>query len=253
MSNRHDFLAGARAMVPWLAGLVPFGLVIGLSAGQADIPALAGWLTAPIIYAGSAQLATVQMLDAGAAGAAIILTVVLINLRLILYSGAIARYWRGTPLWWRLLGAYLLVDPSFAVGVERYARAGSAEDRRRGHAYYLGGAVLLWVVWLAVLGAGIALGAGVPAALHLELLAPLYLLGEIVPKLREVAARRAVLTSAAVAVVCLALPLHLGVVVAIVAGLTAGGLTLHQAARWAPGPSIPAGRASPPQTTEIRS
>jgi branched chain amino acid efflux pump len=33
---------GARAMVPWLAGLIPFGLVIGVSAAQADIPALAG-------------------------------------------------------------------------------------------------------------------------------------------------------------------------------------------------------------------
>ena len=35
-----DVLAGARAMAPWLAGIVPFGLVIGVSAAQADIPTL---------------------------------------------------------------------------------------------------------------------------------------------------------------------------------------------------------------------
>ena len=60
-ADRRDVAAGARAMVPWLAGLVPFGLVIGVSAAQADIPALAGWLTGPLIYAGSAQVATTRI------------------------------------------------------------------------------------------------------------------------------------------------------------------------------------------------
>lgn len=232
---RTDLVAGARAMVPWLAGVVPFGLVIGVTASQADIPAAAGWLTAPVIYGGSAQLAAIQLLDAGAAGLAVVATVVVISLRLVLYSAAIGRYWRGTPLWWRLLAAYLLIDPSFAVGADRYADparsadpASSATERRRGHAHYLGGAVLLWVVWLAALGVGVTAGARVPPALHLELLAPLYLIGEIVPRLREVAARGAVLTSAALAVACLALPLHLGIVVAIVGGLAVGGITLSR-------------------------
>jgi predicted branched-subunit amino acid permease len=62
-----EFAAGARAMLPWLAGVVPFGLVIGVSAARADIPVLAGWATGPLIYAGSAQVATIEMLHAGAA------------------------------------------------------------------------------------------------------------------------------------------------------------------------------------------
>lgn len=232
-----ELAAGARAMVPWLAGVTPFGLVIGVAAAQADIPAGAGWLTAPTIYGGSAQLAAIQLLDSGATAVAVILTVMVINLRLVLYSASIGRYWRGTPLWWRLLAAYLLVDPSFAVGTERYAgraaRVAPAppEDRRRGHAYYLGGAVLLWVVWLAALAVGVTAGARVPPALHLELLAPLYLIGEMVPRLREVAQRRAILTSAVLALVCLALPLHLGIVVAIGGGLAAGGATLRRRSR----------------------
>jgi hypothetical protein len=63
------------------------------------------------------------------------------------------------------------------------------------------------------------------------MLVPLYLLGELVPKLREIAPRLAILTSAALALVCLSLPLHLGVVVAIVAGLAVGGITLRRRAR----------------------
>ena len=119
-AHRRDFVSGMRAMVPWLIGTAPFGLVIGVSAAQADIPTLAGWLTGPVIFSGSAQVATIQMLDAGAAAYAVIITALVINLRLLLYSAAIARYWRGTPLWWRLLGGYLLVDPTFVVGTDRY-------------------------------------------------------------------------------------------------------------------------------------
>jgi len=218
-AHRRDFVAGMRAMVPWLIGVAPFGLVIGVSAAQADFPTLAGWLTGPLIYAGSAQVATIQMLDAGAAPYAVIVTALVINVRLVLYSGAMATYWRGTPLWWRLLGGYLLIDPSFAVGVERYGRE---SDRRRGHAHYLGGAVVLWVTWLAVIAVGATAGARLPDGLRLEFLIPLFLIGEIVPKLRQVATRRAVLVAAAVAVACLSVPMHLGIAIGIVAGIAAG-------------------------------
>ncbi len=213
-----EFAAGARAMVPWLAGVVPFGLVIGVSAVRADIPALAGWLSGPAIYAGSAQVAIIEMLHAGAAPAVIVATALIINLRLVLYSGAIAAQWRGTPRWWRATAAYLLVDPSFVVGMDGYQRHG---DKAAGHRHYLGGALLLWMAWLVAIGVGVTLGAQLPAALRLELIIPLYLVGEVVVKAGDRATRRAVVTAAVVAVVALAAPLHLGVLIAIVSGLLA--------------------------------
>jgi predicted branched-subunit amino acid permease len=215
----RDVVAGVRAMAPWLIGVAPFGLAIGISAAEADIPTAAGWFTGPTIYAGSAQLATIQMLDAGAAPVAVVVTALVINLRLVLYSAAMASFWRGTPLWWRLLGGYLLVDPSFVVGFDRYA---ADPERRRGHAHYLGGAVVLWVGWLVAIAVGATAGARLPDGLHLELLVPLFLIGEIVPKLRVRRTRRATLVSAAVAVACLAVPLHLGIAVGIVAGVAVG-------------------------------
>jgi predicted branched-subunit amino acid permease len=222
-----DFAAGARAMLPWLAGVTPFGLVIGVSAAQSDIPTLAGWLTGPAIYAGSSQVAAIEMLDAGTAPAVVVITALVINLRLILYSGAIATHWRGTPRWWRAVAAYLLIDPSFVVGIDRYQRPG---DRSNAHRYYLGGAITLWVAWLLAIGAGATLGTQLPAALHLEFVIPLYLVGEIVPKLADRATRRAALTAAVVAVVAISAPMHLGVVLAIVAGLGAA-LTVKEDSR----------------------
>lgn len=221
------YAAGARAMVPWLAGVVPFGLVIGVSAARADIPAFAGWLTGPAIYAGSAQVATIEMLDAGAAPAVIVATALIINLRLALYSGAIAAQWRGTPRWWRATAAYLLVDPSFVVGMDGYDKHG---DRAAGHRYYLGGATLLWLAWLAAIGVGVTLGAQLPGVLRLELIIPLYLVGEVVGKLGDRAARRSIVTAAVLAAAALAAPMHLGVLLAIVGGLLAA-LTVKERSR----------------------
>jgi predicted branched-subunit amino acid permease len=206
-------------MGPWLLGTVPFGLVIGVSAARADIPTFAGWLTGPLIYAGSAQVAAIELLDTGAAPVAVIVTATVINLRLILYSAAIAPYWRGTPLWWRLVAGYLLVDPSFTVGLERYNRDG---ERNLGHIHYLGGALALWTTWLAAIGVGAATGTALPDWLGLHLLVPLYLIGVIVPILGQPGVRRAVATAAVVAAAGLSLPMHLGIAVAIVAGVAVG-------------------------------
>jgi predicted branched-subunit amino acid permease len=256
--------SGARAMLPWLAGVAPFGLVIGVSAGQASIGAGAGWFTGPTIYGGSAQIAAIQMLDAGAAAVPVIVTVLVINLRLVLYSAVLARYWRGTPLWWRLLAGYLLVDPSFVVGLERY-RAGdttlhdtSPAGGRPAHAHYLGGAVHLWVGWLVALAVGALAGATVPQGLHLELLVPFYLIGQVVPGMRQAANRRATLVSGTVAAACIAAPLHLGIAIGILAGLVAGSLSPRSRASGAaaatpatsasagPGPAASAGAARAP-------
>jgi predicted branched-subunit amino acid permease len=216
---RADLIAGVRGMVPWLLAVTPFGLVIGISAAKANLPTLAGWLTGPLIYAGSSQVAAIELLHAGAAPLVVVVTALVINLRLVLYSAAVAPYWRQTPWWWRLLASYLLVDPSFVVGIERYARDGA---RRSAHIYYLGGAVALWVTWLAAITVGALAGAKLPAGLGLELLIPLFLVGQVVPKLAGTATRRAVIAAVAVALLAQSAPMHLGVALAILAGIGAG-------------------------------
>ena len=50
----HDVLGGVRAMVPWMLGIGPYGLVIGVSAAHADIPTAAGWFTGPAIFSPAA-------------------------------------------------------------------------------------------------------------------------------------------------------------------------------------------------------
>jgi predicted branched-subunit amino acid permease len=220
--RRRDVLAGARAMTPWLAGIVPFGLVIGVHAAQAGVPTFAGWLTGPLLFGGSAQVVVIDLLDAGATPAVVIVAALAVNLRLVLYSATMAPHWRGTPTWFQALAAYLLIDPTLSVGVDGYERD---TDRHRGHRHYLGAAALLWVAWLAAIAAGATLGARLPAALHLELVIPLFLAGEVASRLTSRAATQAATAAgvvATLAVVAGPVPLHLGPVLAIAAGVGAG-------------------------------
>jgi predicted branched-subunit amino acid permease len=217
--RRRDMAAGARAMAPWLVGIVPYGLVIGVSAARSDVPTVAAWLTAPLIFAGSAQVAVIDLLGSGAAPVVVIVAALAINLRLVLYSATMAPYWRDTSRWWRALAAYLLTDPSLAVGLDGYART---SDRRRGHRFYLGAGVCLWVAWLTAIGVGAAVGARLPGALHLEFVIPIFLAGEVASRLTNRPARHAAAASVVVALLAVAAPLQLGPLLAICVGIAAG-------------------------------
>src|SRR5262249_39920280 len=128
-------------------------------------------------------------------------------------------HWQNTPRWWRALAAYLLVDPTVAVGVAGYEQA---EDPERGHRHYLGGAALLWVAWLCSVAVGALASCGLPAALHLEFVIPLFLVGEAAARVSTREARRAVGVAVAIAVLGTAAPLQLGTLVAVLAGIAAG-------------------------------
>lgn len=212
-------VTGARAMAPWLVGIVPYGLIIGVSAAQASVPTGAGWLTGLVVYGGAAQMAVIDLLDAAAAPVVVIGTAVAINLRLVLYSAAMAPHWQGTPRWWRALAAYLLVDPSFAVGADGYEAAG---DRRSGHLHYLGGAVVLWVAWIAAITAGATAGAALPPALSLEFVIPLFLVGQVTCRATTRPARRAIATAVIVGGAVAGAPLGLGPLLAMGAAVAVG-------------------------------
>lgn len=216
---RDGFVAGARAMLPWLVGVVPFGLTIGVTIAESSIDPLAGWATGPLIYAGSAQLAGIELLDEGAAPLVVIITVLVINARFVVYSGAMAPWWAPTTRRFRAFAAYLLVDPSYAVGTEAYRRGADGHADERAHAHYLGAGITLWATWQLAIGIGILTGDALPDTSLLTLVVPYYLLAEVVRVSRSRPAAAAAIVGAVVAVGASPLPMHSGAVLAIVAGV----------------------------------
>src|SRR5262249_8171669 len=155
-----------------------------------------------------------------AAPVVVVASALIINIRLIFYSATMARYWRGTPGGGGPGGAHLVCRPCGAVGGDRDPPAPPAPGAPppppwRGRARAAWGR-------RAALAVGAMVGAGWPTWLHLEFVIPLYLVGQAISKLANLAQRRAILAAATVALLALSAPLQLGIPLAITAGLAAG-------------------------------
>ncbi|MCZ4609914.1 AzlC family ABC transporter permease [Streptomyces sp. Lzd4kr] len=176
--GRNPWLAGARTAAPFVGAYFPFALVIGALADQTSINDFLGWSTAWLNYAGTSQLVILQMYEAGAAPAVIILAVAMISLRLVAYSTALSPLWRTAPTWWKALAANVLVDPSYVIAMQQVERDGAPQDARAlqwHRRYYLGAALTLWVTWPIGCGIGVALGAQAVRLLPMGTLADLML------------------------------------------------------------------------------
>jgi predicted branched-subunit amino acid permease len=73
-SPRRQFLAGITAELPILLGGIPFGIVYGVVALAAGLTAWQAQAMSAIVFAGSAQFITAQLVGAGAPGLVIIIT-----------------------------------------------------------------------------------------------------------------------------------------------------------------------------------
>jgi 4-azaleucine resistance transporter AzlC len=225
-SARSQFLAGVRGILPILTGTIPFGMVYGVAAVQAGLPAALAQAMSAIIFAGSAQFIVTQLIAAGAPGLVLLLTGFVINLRHMLYSASVAPYLRGAPLGWKALLAYVLTDEAYAVAIIHFRRA----DQPHRRWFLLGAGLTLWAGWQASSAAGIFLGAQIPAGWGLDFTITLTFIALIVPALRDRAGLGAALVAGLVAVLVGGFPLKLGLLVAALAGLLAG-LALDRTAR----------------------
>lgn len=85
---------GARDMLPFAVGYIPFAVAIGTSIGDAAIPNGAGWSGSFLIAAGAAHLALIELMDSGAGLAVACGTALIINARLAVYGMGLAPWFR---------------------------------------------------------------------------------------------------------------------------------------------------------------
>jgi len=62
LNNRESFWAGVRAEVPLLIGVFPFGMIYGALAMNAGLSKLTSQMMSSIVFAGSSQFVTAQLL-----------------------------------------------------------------------------------------------------------------------------------------------------------------------------------------------
>lgn len=222
-SRWRELLAGCRDEAPILLGVAPFGMIYGVLALAAGLSPPAAQAMSSMVFAGSAQFITAQLLRDGVPAAVIVLTVFVVNLRHALYSASVAPYLRHLSRPWKALLAYLLTDEAYAVVVTRYQRDGDRPDPSPWrHWYFLGAGLTLWASWQVSTAVGVFLGAVIPASWSLDFTLALTFIAIVFPALRDRGGITAALVAGAVAVLALGLPFKLGLIAAAAAGIAAG-------------------------------
>ncbi|MFL7870816.1 MAG: AzlC family ABC transporter permease [Anaerolineales bacterium] len=220
MSNRQkSFWAGVRAELPLLIGVAPFGMIYGVLALNAGLEPVPAQMMSSIVFAGSAQFITAQLLREAVPGLVIVLTIAVVNLRHVLYSASVAPYVRSLPMRWKLLLSYLLTDEAYAVTILHYEQEGAHPV---GHWFFLGTGVALWTCWQLCTAAGILLGATLPESWPLDFALPVTFIALVIPALKDRPALAAAVTAGIVALLAYRLPYKLGLMLAGLLGILIG-------------------------------
>ena len=222
-----EFLRGARDQLPILLGVVPFGVIFGALAISAGIPALEAQSFSLFIFAGSAQFIAVSLIAGAASPFLIILTILVVNLRHMLYSASLAPHVYHLSNLWKIPLSWLLTDEAFIVASARY-RKGSPGFA---HWYFLGTGLMLWVAWQLSTFLGITLGALIPSGIGLDFALPLTFMALILPTLTDRPTWAAACTAGAFSILLANLPFKLGLLIPAVLGIGVGLVVETRSAR----------------------
>jgi 4-azaleucine resistance transporter AzlC len=217
--KKKYFWAGVRAELPLLIGVFPFGMIYGALALNAGLSEAASQMMSAMVFAGSAQFITAQLVMDSAPGFVIVLTIAVVNLRHMLYSASLAPYLSSLVTRWKVLLSYLLTDEAYAPSVIHYENDGV---KPFSHWFLFGAGLALWTTWQFSTALGIFLGAAIPESWSLDFALPLTFIAMVVPVLKNRPAIAAAISAGCAALAAYSLPYKLGLILAALAGIAIG-------------------------------
>ena len=220
------FVSGVKVIAPVALALVPLGLAFGATAAGSGLSMLEAFGMSVFVFAGAAQLAALPLISAGASVAVVVLTVLVINLRLMLYSASLAPHFERVSLGWKGVLSYLLTDQTYAATITRFEEGQVRETDRRW--FYLGAAVPVGVVWLTGTVGGVFLGSLASEGWSLDFVLPLIFIALAVPAVKDRMTGAAALSAGVAALLAASMPLNLGLITAALFGVV-GGLAAEKA------------------------
>src|SRR5215216_4405681 len=215
------FLAGVRAEIPLLIGGFPEGMIYGALALNAGLSSAASQMMSSIVFAGSAQFITAQLVHQLTPGFVIVLTIAVVNWRHMLYSSSLAPYLASLPMRWKALLSYLLTDEAYAPTILHYEANGVTPSA---HWFLFGAGCSLWFTWQVSTALGIFLGSAIPDSWSLDFALPLTFIAMMMPVLKKRPAILAALSAGIVALLAYSLPYKLGLILAGLVGIGVGTL-----------------------------
>ena len=212
------FKKGFMDVIPLTIPVIPFGVIYGVVGVELGLSPLVTFAMSFIIFAGSSQIAFVQLYTAGASPLVMISSVLAINSRHFLYSAVLAQYLNKLNLYWKILLGYLMTDQAFSVSLSYFKKN---QKKTFSHYHMLGSGFTLWLLWQISTLSGIVLGNVIPEALGLEFAIPLTFLSLIIAELKKYDHLLIIIISGAISLVTYNFPLKVYIILSAFVGLVA--------------------------------
>ena len=227
---RAAFFAGVRDTLTVVPSFLPFGMVCGVASVNAGLTTGAALAMPALVFGGSSQAVVMQFIQNSASIWVAILSGCVVNLRLAVYSAALAPRLRGLSTLQRMTAAFFLVDNTFAL-IQKRADANPHDAHLL--AYYAGLSSMVWPFWVLFCAIGIFAGSIVPTAWQLDFAIPLSFIAICATAIRSVPTGASAIVGGIASLLLFDLPLKLGLIVACLIGLMAGQLAEKGVQRWA--------------------
>jgi predicted branched-subunit amino acid permease len=219
--RRPLFREGVVEAVPMAIGIAAWGLVAGVAMAKSGMGVPLAIFMSIAVYAGSAQIAALPLIAAGAPMWVVWTTTLCVSLRFLAFSFHYRPYLVHLSRRQRTALSFLMGDSSFALFIRRFPEAlpgPKYED------YFLGGALVTFGVWQVSIITGIVMGHGIPESWNLGFAGTMALLALTCTQMRSPVTRVAAVVAGCAAVAAYALPLKLNIIVAIAAAVAVGAL-----------------------------
>jgi predicted branched-subunit amino acid permease len=205
-----------KAGLPSLFGIAAWGMVVGVAMVKSGLSVPQSLVMTLLVFAGSAQLASLPLIMANAPIWVVLATALVVNLRFVIFSALMAPHFAHLPWRQRFLLGYVSGDMTVAIFLQRFP----SEAPALGKVSYLKGLLYPnWGAWQVGSIAGIFLGSAIPAEWGLGFAGSLAILCILVPMIINRAALCGVLVAAATSVLAYGFPYKLGLLTAVVLGM----------------------------------
>jgi predicted branched-subunit amino acid permease len=195
--------------------------VVGIAMVKSGLSVLQATGMTLLVYAGSAQLASLPLIVAHAPIWVIFTSALVVNLRFVIFSVLLAPHFAHLPWRQRFFLGYISGDMTVAMFLQRFPTFAPVA----GKLSYLKGLMYPnWLAWQVGSLAGIFVGSAIPSEWGLGFAGTLAILCILVPLVVNSAALCGVVAAASVAVLAYALPYKLGLLLAVVVGMGAAML-----------------------------
>ncbi|MFZ6675714.1 AzlC family ABC transporter permease [Undibacterium sp. Xuan67W] len=215
-SDQTAFREGLKVGIPSLFGIGAWGLVVGVAMIKAGLTVPQALGMTFLVFAGSAQLASLPLIAAHAPAWVIFATALVVNLRFVIFSAILAPHFAHLSWRTRAYLGYFSGDMSVVFFIQRFPGTGA----EKGKLPYLQGLIMPnWASWQIGSVTGILLGSQVPMSWGLGFAGTLAILCIMLPLVMNKAALAGVAVAGAVAIAAVNFPYKLGLLIAVVLGM----------------------------------